>query len=146
MTRRATIAAFAAICVAALPACGRAESEDEVRETVEQFFRDLAHNNGKSTCARLTSRARAQAVELADFPPGTPCERALGPDGDRWPPDAQRAVLSVRVRRATVHASRAEVADADVLLDEPLRSERRPNGRPFVLRRIDGRWLIEDLG
>jgi hypothetical protein len=147
MIRRRALATTLAVAATSATACGGGtDAGDQVEETLHGWFRDIAHGNGKSGCARLTTNARRQFAEQFGDPQDVGCDGAVAILNDELPPDVKNALTQVRVRRVDVHGDHAEIADADVEFPRPLVRSRDVNEHPTVFRRIDGRWLLEDLG
>jgi hypothetical protein len=147
MIRRTALATTLAVAVASATACGGGtDASDQVKETLHAWFRDIAHGNGKSGCARLTTNARRQFAEQFGDPEAVDCDGAVAILNDELTPDVKTALTRVRVRRVDVRGDRAEIDDADVEFPRRLVRSREVNEHPTVFRRIDGRWLLEDLG
>ena len=140
---RALAAAVAALTLPAT-ACGGSNPSTDVRRAFERFFADLGAGDGQRACAFLTERAREQFVALA-LEPELGCERSVETES-RSMPELNAALKRVRVTAAKVDGDRAQVRDQDVEIPMPAMRMSDGNGRPFVLVRRDGRWLLEDLG
>jgi hypothetical protein len=96
----------------------------------------------RQACALLTPAAQPQIGRLGDGD----CEAAVGFLALTYTPAEQRGLEHVTFRHVTVSGDRATSDAGDVQLPRSIKYMRRPNRRPTVLRRLDGKWLIEDLG
>jgi hypothetical protein len=147
MIRRTALAATLTVAAASATACGGGtDASDQVKETLHGWFRDVAHGNGRSGCARLTSNARRQFARQFGEPEDVDCDGAVAILNDELPPEVKTALTQVRVGRVDVRGDHAQIEDADVEFPRPLVRSRDVNEHPTVFRRIDGRWLLEDLG
>lgn len=145
MTRRITLAAAATLALAALPACGGSSNDTraQIEDVLNAFTGAVAAGDTRTACAQLTPAARKLADE-AKLEDAAGCEAVLRKITSMLSEEEAEAFDELVVRRVHVDGDRAEVADEDVVLPAALTPEL--NDRPAVFRRIDGRWLLEDLG
>ncbi|HEX8082664.1 MAG TPA: hypothetical protein VF529_00130 [Solirubrobacteraceae bacterium] len=135
--------------MAGATACGAGDAgdaEDAVADAVRGWMRDVADGNGKSGCARLTAKARRQLVEEI-IPWDGRCEGAVFLLSSDLSDEVRDALRRVRVKRVRIRGDRAEVRDTDV--EFPARVHQmleESSPTKVVLRRVDGKWLLEDLG
>lgn len=147
MTRRTTLAAAATLALTALPACGGDEPPtNELETTINGWHAAIADDDGDRACRYLTRRARVQFTDAAPLGDLGGCEGAVSRVAAMLSDDQRAAMGRLRVRRAHVDGDRAEVRAEDVEFPQALTELRDPDAAPTVLRRLDGRWLIEDLG
>lgn len=123
----------------------QSRAEKDARAAFEGFLHALAVGDGERVCAVLAPTARKQffpnlAVEDAD------CKGEVALTAFQLS-DAQEAALRrARVRKVSVDGDRAEIANRDIEIGEPFVRTDEHDERPTVLRRVRGRWLIEDFG
>lgn len=143
MIRRHALAASLTLAATTAAACGGGTSpSDRIAEAVSAWYRDVAAGNGKAVCARLTERARKGLVE--DSALAGSCEAAVAEFSLLLTDEERRSLGRVEVGRVRVNGNAAQVHDQDLSAPEPW--VRDDNDRPLRFRRIDGEWLIEDLG
>ena len=152
MIRTAALAAAATVALAALSACGDDSSGDassdarttQIEAVLNAFGRDAASANGEAACARFTPTGRARYGEIYDPDADTGCEARVLVSAAMMSEEEAAAFDDFKVRRIRGAGGRVEVHDEDV--DVPKGLTPQPNDKPMVFRRVDGRWLIEDLG
>lgn len=154
MIRSTALAATLTLAAASATACGdgtdASPASDDAVAAVKAaghgWFRDIAAGDGRRACARLTPNARRQFAAELGFESARDCERAVAMAALMLSGEEKEALPRLRIREVAVRGDRAEVDDRDVDLPEQLTDRRSVNDRPTVFRRIDGRWLMEDVG
>ena len=147
MIRRTTMAAATAVAATVLPACGGATAPDpraEIEIALRSFGRAIVARDGRAGCALMTPELRTALAGEEASDRDRLCATMFGFLSGMWTEDERQALDHVTVRRVRADGDRAELHDDDVELardDEP-----DPDPRPMVWRRVDEKWLIEDLG
>ena len=143
MLRHAALATSLTLTAITVTACG---GDRDPSKQIEHVFRgwmtDFVQGHGKSACAHLTGGAQRRFT--SHFPERLSCEQAVESVNDITEED-KREFPKTSFRVVHVDGDRAQVDDVDVNLPPSLRWL-PPDDEPMVFRRIDGRWLIEDLG
>jgi len=144
MTRRTTLAVAATLALTALPACGDRSNDTraQIEDALHEFLHSALAGDAKGACSRLTAEAREQFAEGVAL--RGDCEATVREVAAVVSEEEAEAYSELAVRRVRVNGDRAEVADEDLILSASVTSE--SNDRPTVLRRVDGEWLIEDMG
>ncbi len=96
-------------------------------------------------CAQLTDAARNEFVQTTGIVDDLSCEAAVGAFSDTLTSEEADALARTDVRRVQVDGDTASVRDTDVIVEKPWEVA-NVDQQPLRLRRIDGKWLIEDLG
>jgi hypothetical protein len=142
------IAATATVAMAAsLSACGGPPplhgDARQAADTVHAFWHHLLRDEYRQACALLTPAAQAQ---IGRFGAGD-CELGAMVMESSYSAAEKDGLDRITYRRVTVTGDRATIADPDIVIPRSIAHLRaKPNGRPIVLRRVQGRWLIADHG
>jgi hypothetical protein len=148
MLRQAIPAALTTTALA-LSACGGDDDASDVRSTFNGYYRALASPHPSDACRLLTEAGKRRLIQAT----GTKtCEDfalnlAMLLSVDSVEGDANREGLRNVRARGVIFADRhrkAIISHDQVSVPPPLK--RTDNGRPTVLVRHSGAWLIEDLG
>ncbi len=146
MIRHAALVAALSLTLAGASACGSEPSPDDqseqIAEQIVRWTRDAAAGKDEVVCAQLTAELRDRLVR--ESPESESCEALVDELADALSDEEKRALDRLEIRHVHVDGDRAEVHDRDVSAPKPW--VRDDNGEPIVLRRVDGRWLIEDMG
>ena len=148
MTRLTSLAAVAATAATALPACGGEARTDprvaQVERAINEFGRAVARRDADSACARMTNAARDQLAAPMSPPPWDSCITQVLTSRELLSDEEAAALDDYRVKRVRGTGDRVEVHPDD--LERPRALRAGAGERPVVLRRVEGKWLIEDLG
>lgn len=135
-----------ALAFAALPAGCRSGEQDRVKHAVHAWHADLAHGRGSQACARLTAGGRKDFLAGSLLGAFGDCELLVKDTASMLTAIQRRFLALVVIRRVEIHGDRALVHDRDVMIPPQLRELAMPVDEPTVLRKVDGRWLLDDLG
>lgn len=137
-----------AVAAAGLTACGGGTTDEAaVRQTMGDWFQRLGAGEGAAACRLLTDEARRDFEATAEEMIGQASCDAVSGFFSLGLTDAERdAFGDVQIRRTTITGDRATVRDEDVVIPAGLLPQAERDDEPTLLRKVDGRWLIEDLG
>ena len=143
---RRTLITLAA--AASLTACGGPTSDEAaVRQTMSDWFQRLGAGEGDAACRLLTDEARRDFEATAKEMVGRASCDAVSGFFSLGLTEAERdAFGDIEIRHVAVTGERATVRDKDVAIPAGLLTQAEGDDEPTVLREIEGRWLIEDLG
>ncbi len=123
--------------------CATSE-EDRVKDAVHAWHNDLADGRGPQACARLSDAGRedflAGALRAGD------CELLVADLASELTPTQKEFLPRIEIRRVEFRGDRAFIHSRDVALPDELAAVAARDDEPTVLRKLDGRWLIEDMG
>jgi hypothetical protein len=125
---RALAVIVATLSLVAVAGCG-ASDEEQVRQTIERFYRASAEGDGREACDQLSPGALA-GTGLED------CQAAIDQLGELGGPETRRRLAEVAVRQVRVEGERAS-ALVQVAGQTPV---------TLALRKVDGEWKLESLG
>jgi len=124
--------------------CGTRE-EDQVKDAWRAWATDLVAGRGPQACARLTDAGRkdftaAVLLEARD------CEVLVRAFAAQLTPTQKKFLPRITIRRVELRDDRALLHDRYVEMPPEIDELDGRDDEPTVLRRIDGRWLLEDMG
>ena len=138
----AAVGLATAVTVFAIDDDGTGGEAGKAAATAEAFYHHVADRDGESTCELMTPAGRADFEGLAAGL--LPCEDLVV---DLSITDRDREVMrGIRIRHVTVRGDRATISPRDVTM--PGGADRLrlfPDDHPATLRRVGGRWLLEDV-
>jgi hypothetical protein len=137
----AALAAAAAGCGGDAAAAKSNDPRPEIRRVHKLWFERLAAGDTRA-CKLLTQRARFAMVN----PDDGACFHFVARFSHSVTPEERPGFSKIEVRRIKVRRARATIADHDLVLPPELAAFDLNNGRAMVLRRADGRWLIDAVG
>jgi hypothetical protein len=149
--------ALCGLLVAGMAACGSRSAEplsaDAARAAgvVLSFDIHLARGESEAACRLLTDRAKRQLARSLALPdlgrdPQGGCLMAAQLATDSWSAAERRAIPRIRIRRVDVDVDQATVPIDAVEFPKELEHLRADGEHPNRLVRVDGRWLLDDLG
>lgn len=124
--------------------CGEGD-EQQVKDAMGGWWADVAAGRGPQACQRLTETARTQFTAGMMLEPGD-CELLVRAVAAELTPTQKKFLPRITIRRVEVQGDRALIHDRDARVPRELEQLADLDDQPTVLRRIDGRWLIEDMG
>ncbi len=119
--------------------------ESRVKDSVRAWLTDLAEGRGEQACARLSDAGREDFARGMLFAEDD-CESLVADFAAELTPNQKRFLPRIEVRRVELHDDRALIHDRDAALPSEIDELAAPDNEPTVLRKIGGRWLIEDMG
>lgn len=136
------LCALAAGCGSSEPAPSQ-RAAAAVRQTVRAALIDVARDDGRAFCGRLTPHARARLGRILY---GYDCARLATMIGQHLWPAARTGLLHARVTRVAVRGATATVGSgAIVATSGALTGLLDDGGTPTrLVREHDGRWRIAD--
>jgi hypothetical protein len=145
LMRLTFLPAVALAAAGVLSGCTGQSDPDQVSDALRAWHRGVGQAD-PGACAALTDRAMRRLVVQAELGPDATCGDILGRFVAQLTDEQRDALGELTIRRVRISGDRAEVHDADVTLPDVLRDREISNDRPTVLRRVDGRWKIDDMG
>ncbi|KWX05868.1 hypothetical protein TH66_00600 [Carbonactinospora thermoautotrophica] len=125
-----------AVCGLAVAACGgapgEAKGEKGVRDAVTAFARALVDDDPKAACDQLTDNAKRNA--MATFHADT-CEKAMERLAASLHDSTRKQAEDVPIAQVKIDGGNASVVFATKFIGE----------QDFDLKRVDGRWLLDDI-
>lgn len=150
LTSPVPVCAVAALtCAVQLSACGTtapppAGSERAAAHAFERYLLAVADADGERACAMVTPSYAEVLRKAGDsFGPADSCVSAIEGSAIDMTMAQRDAVAAARVRRVTLHGTRATIDDHDIDWGEGITGAiREGNGRPTELVRLNGSWKI----
>ncbi len=151
MPRRVARASVGLLAIAVLAsACGGSRSDaDQAKATVSRFFGDVGDGKGGAACALLTDAGVKELTSAAFLlrPPSS-CADAIDTFHKVLSSDDKKSLKTTKVKKVTITAGTATVADNDIQLKAggEVGLFRNNSPKPLTLEKVGGDWKIASLG